>query len=120
MKPKRPYRSLQDCKQKYLKDWSYYVRNKRFTKNEFPCLKCHGYGKVHKDEDYDTIEGYKLAPWYTCPQCQGTSKIDIEEFRPRYEYYIKQWRENLAEWQKRQKILKKLTPAEQKFLALKV
>ncbi len=70
------------------------------------CLECRGCGYVCKEEDRDVIEGYKLAPRYKCPSCQGRGVMGRPELKKHYNEYTDKYDQELFQWQETLKLLK--------------
>ena len=104
-KPERYYKNIYDCAQKFswcARKWN----DDGKIIGVFPCLACKGYGWIHRDEDFDCVEGYKLAPRYTCKKCGGTGQSSRKEFKVFYDRSIHRYKSELTEW-KRLSALKK-------------
>ena len=75
------YKSINEARDNYS---SIYKKWKR-DDSDYPCLNCDGAGTYHKFEDRDIIEGYKLAPLYTCKSCSGSGRGPKEMFKAYYD-----------------------------------
>ena len=65
----------------------------------YPCLACSGDGWYRKAEDRCPVEGYKMAPRYTCEVCQGTGGGTKEQFKAYYEDQVTRDKEKNALFQ---------------------
>jgi hypothetical protein len=84
--PKRPYANFDAFLTEYRRRW------RGSKEDQLPCSHCYGSGKVHRDEDRDPIEGWKLAPLYTCDPCGGSGKTTIWAVKALYQGAIDAWR----------------------------
>lgn len=93
-RPKRPYTNLEDFRRRF--GW---VRPmERGDPTFWPCLACEGRGSYQKVEDLDPIEGYKLAPRYRCPACNGTRRSTKKACREAYRQSIHDWQAQVEAW----------------------
>lgn len=56
-----------------------------------------GRGYTYRPEDRDVVEGYKLAPAYTCKTCNGKKSCTRKKFKK--DYYdpaIYKWKDKVA------------------------
>jgi hypothetical protein len=65
----------------------------------YPCLACSGDGWYRKAEDRCPVEGYKMAPRYTCEVCQGTGGGTKEQFKAHYDDQVMRDKEKNALFQ---------------------
>ena len=86
--PKRPYKNFDDFYKKNILGCNKDV--------EWPCFLCDGYKKIHHWEDRDPYEGYKMAPLYTCHQCNGTGQTTKQQWKDQYKSEIDQWKQRYA------------------------
>ena len=119
-RPKRPYRSLRDF---VARHFNYSIpESKRLDPGFWPCIPCDGRGRYRKEEDRDIIEGFKLAPWYTCEACKGTGRGPKEEVQAILRQIIYRFRAALAAWKVQDRLcksgLRKLTKDERKALGV--
>lgn len=115
--PKRPFRSFEDFLENH---WRRRYSGPR--EKDLPCHRCHGSGRVYRFEDRDVIEGYKLAPTYSCGDCGGSGRTTRADVKAFYDIAIVLWREDRDEEVRRRAALKKaqalLTPDEMELLGL--
>lgn len=119
-RPERLYRSVRDwIAKRFL--WSQPESTLR-DPNFWPCLECGGKGKVHKEEDRDCIEGYKLAPWYQCEHCAGTGEWPKAKVKEAYQEVVKEFKARLEAWKAQDALrrsgLRKLSEKERQALGL--
>ena len=117
--PKKPYKNFADFRkqiglwvsEKVLADMSY-----------MPCPNCRGRKQVRDTKDCCPIEGYKMAPFYKCTNCNGKGSVPEKELREAYRAELRRWKEKMTAFNVRQKhrvaALKKLTAEEKKALGL--
>lgn len=103
--------------------WTWKEKHKNNLKpKDVPCPRCEGFGKIHHEEDYDLLEGWKSAPLYTCPKCYGSYEGSIDDLKERYKGHCKDYVEKLKDWEEKKDryktILDKLTDDEIAFLNL--
>lgn len=88
-----------------------------FIKNVYKniCPTCNGKKFVHREEDRDCYEGYKLAPRYKCNDCDG-SGIDPIKVEDRFVTYnlleMSKYYFDLDLYTRVSQAISKLTPAE--------
>lgn len=89
--PPRPFKNFDA----YVNEWRRRFSDSASKEKEAPCRTCRGCGRVRKFKDRDPIEGYKLAPWYDCANCQGTGTEPggMEALKTIYKADIKDWQE---------------------------
>ncbi|KKK74981.1 hypothetical protein LCGC14_2878300, partial [marine sediment metagenome] len=75
-KPQKPYKNLEDARLRSC-TWA---RGLEKDTSLYPCISCAGRGGVHKSEDLDPIEGYKMAPFYKCEKCDGSKYMPRKNF----------------------------------------
>ena len=92
--PKRPYRNLGEFRHRSVTDLP--------DADWWPCLTCHGRGGYHKSEDCCYVEGYKHAPWYICPACDGSRRGTRKDCAAAYKTKIREWKEKLQVWRQTQ------------------
>jgi hypothetical protein len=95
LKPTLEYDSVEDA----IDSYRGYKFNNNKKKGDYPCLACQGEGTYRKIEDRDEIEGYKLAPRYTCEPCNGTGIGDKDAFLKRMDARNKEAREKIAQFE---------------------
>jgi RecJ-like exonuclease len=119
MKPTRPYKNIEELRKQNV---SVYVWDKKHDTGFWPCPTCGGSGKVHNEKDRDVVEGYKMAPLYTCMFCGGKGTATKEYWRAIYRIKMNKWREECKEYDHAKKLIKsaksKLTPEEIKALGI--
>lgn len=115
-KPKRPYRSLAEFRDRTL--WTSGAR-KFFSenRNRWPCLACQGIGTIYDPNDPPCpVEGNKLRNRIACPKCGGSRCIDKREFSAAYHEAINEYLKEKDEYEslvKAKKVaIKKLTDRE--------
>jgi len=66
--------------------------SKKFGPGSYPCLGCHGGGRVVADgEQADPVEGYKMARRVDCPTCKGTGYGTRKAFMAYYGERAREW-----------------------------
>jgi hypothetical protein len=89
-KPRRPFKNFEE-----FIDYRKKVSKKGI---EFPCIVCGGNGRHNcREEHYDIIEGYKLAPFVECRTCEGTGLTTRSILHKVYKLEIKAWRSRIQE-----------------------
>ena len=83
--PKRPYTSFVGYASIQR------TRYGRSCKAKFPCPVCHGTGQVRDPKDNDAVEGYELATWISCTNCQATGDIGEKRMRALYDMEVAGW-----------------------------
>jgi hypothetical protein len=82
----RPWKSFSD----------YVSKIPKWKKHTFYCLECDGSGRVHRWEDRDPYEGFKMAPTYVCGSCGGKGYVPESKHREFYNQKIASWRKERA------------------------
>jgi hypothetical protein len=95
--PKKPWATFDDYLFELRRD------NSRSHGEAFPCLVCDGRGQVRREEDYDSMEGWKLAPWYKCTACNGTGEGTREAIRGAWRKALWEWHEKAVKARERRK-----------------
>lgn len=116
LKPERTYKSFTD----------FIVKHRRPYRNSDPtfyhCTLCFGKGWDHRWEDHDPVEGFKLAPRYTCQKCGGSGRGTRKELKALYDEWRANYNAKVAEWERveaiRRTAIAKLTPEERQVLGL--
>lgn len=102
-KPKLEVRTFAHIREKYA--LTYY-------KEQFPCIACRATGKVYDPNDYDIIEGYKLASKIPCPECNGAREVKREVYSNILKEHKKIYHEKLVKYNILKSILGSLSDSE--------
>lgn len=120
MKPKRPYKNLNEFRQKHVHVFC--GNDKKLDSGFFPCFECGGLGRVRDPNDRCPVEGYKMAPWHKCSQCGETGRGTREHCAAQYRRVISKWKQECADYENANKLIasakSKLTPEEIKALRI--
>jgi hypothetical protein len=102
LRPKKPYRKLGDARVAVRR-----VPERPALARDWPCPSCGGMGKKYAPEDYDPIEGYKLATRRApCTLCGGTGDLGKTGFKIWYSGVLDRWRWDLMEWEENLRLAK--------------
>lgn len=72
------------------------------------CHICNGSGKVRNSAERDPIEGYKMANWYSCENCDGEGYLSEEESRKLFDVYVVLWMATCEDRQKYNDLARKI------------
>ena len=89
--PSRPYRSFAHYALWYRSHYGRYL-SRALPDNKYFCKTCDGSGVVHRIEDRDVYEGYKLAPLHPCSAGCDKGVVDESVVRHLYKAEIDRWR----------------------------
>jgi len=99
--PKKPFKSFESYLHYYTKHSSKHHRTKKVAK--YPCPECLGIGQVCRWEDRDVIEGFKLAPRYTCDSCGGSGETTVAYYKTAYKAEMAKYKQAYAKALNRRK-----------------
>jgi len=113
-RPTCPWRNWANAKAEFTDQ--HYGQPRLYRKNEYPCIDCHARGKVRHLCDHDPVEGWKNAPWHCCLSCNGNGLGSRKHFMVAANAVLKRYQKDLQVWRKQQRILRKLSPAERRYI----
>lgn len=93
-----------------------YFENTKRNNIDFACQRCLGKGKIKDPSQYDVVEGYKLADYITCSECNGEKTLGKKYFEEEYQKYLLDFQRKQTKYLKLKNILNKLTNEEFVFL----
>ena len=118
--PPKPWKKLTV---KAAIDYIYTFNKPKVPKGDYPCYYCCAEGKLYDPEDYNIIEGYKLADKkVVCEVCNGTGFLSKKEFMEYFREKKKEYHQNMALYndaiEKFNGLYDKLTDEEYRLLEL--